>query len=405
MTVQPLTIVEATSSDLTRLSQIQFLAFEPSVINQKCFPGVSEATYVAHGAPRLAYNLEPHRKSKKMICAKRGEEIIGWALWDLPFDAEERKKESETVVPGEPWPVGTKVEYAEAIFGGFAENVKKHPEPHYHLHILVVDPAYHGSGAGGALLRWGIDKADAEGHGAVGYPMYQKFGFVDSGPLITAHNAPEMKAGMASLTAQASTMQDRRPVFVRTFDRAALWPPSRTGHPHTNPATRMELEIGDETRAKFSGDSEILFSSLGYFCAIRGVNYIITARHCILRFEASRDEVHQSGHGEEEAQRLVDPNWFTKKPLQIATTINVHRSAPYQLDMDNLAHELSGKFYTVWQNWVHTEFHNDLAVYPLLPSQAPPKLKWNSDLRNALDECLGLLFVAFAWHLKLITVD
>lgn len=55
------------------------------------------------------------------------------------------------------------------------------------LNILACKPARHRSGAGSALLRWGVDKADREGKVAfleaspAGYPLYRRFGWADVG--------------------------------------------------------------------------------------------------------------------------------------------------------------------------------------------------------------------------------
>lgn len=55
------------------------------------------------------------------------------------------------------------------------------------LSILACKPARHRSGAGSALLRWGVDKADREGKVAfleaspAGYPLYRRFGWADVG--------------------------------------------------------------------------------------------------------------------------------------------------------------------------------------------------------------------------------
>jgi ribosomal protein S18 acetylase RimI-like enzyme len=57
-------------------------------------------------------------------------------------------------------------------------------EPHWYLWVLGVDPACHGQGIGGTLLRAGLERADAsnmpcylETMNPDNVPLYQKFGF------------------------------------------------------------------------------------------------------------------------------------------------------------------------------------------------------------------------------------
>ena len=38
------------------------------------------------------------------------------------------------------------------------------PEPHWYLRLIGVDPAHQGAGLGSALLRHGLERADASGH-------------------------------------------------------------------------------------------------------------------------------------------------------------------------------------------------------------------------------------------------
>jgi len=57
-------------------------------------------------------------------------------------------------------------------------------EPHWYLWVLGVDPAHHGQGIGGMLLRTGLERADAFGLPSYletmnpnNVSLYQKFGF------------------------------------------------------------------------------------------------------------------------------------------------------------------------------------------------------------------------------------
>jgi GNAT superfamily N-acetyltransferase len=75
--------------------------------------------------------------------------------------------------------------------------IAAHPtEPHWYLSVLGVDPSAAGTGAGGALVRAGLDRARETGHPAyleceehlVGYD--ERFGFQSRGPIRMPKGAP-----------------------------------------------------------------------------------------------------------------------------------------------------------------------------------------------------------------------
>jgi ribosomal protein S18 acetylase RimI-like enzyme len=71
------------------------------------------------------------------------------------------------------------------VFRGLSRMAADHPdEPHYYLELVGVRPAHRGCGLGGALLRAGLERADAEGRAAylhtsnpAAVPLYRRFGF------------------------------------------------------------------------------------------------------------------------------------------------------------------------------------------------------------------------------------
>lgn len=63
---------------------------------------------------------------------------------------------------------------------------------HWYLEIIATRPEWQGKGAAGKLMRWGLEKADADGKGVetyleaspVGKEVYEYFGFEERGRLV-----------------------------------------------------------------------------------------------------------------------------------------------------------------------------------------------------------------------------
>ncbi|GAB2745360.1 GNAT family N-acetyltransferase [Streptomyces bullii] len=89
------------------------------------------------------------------------------------------------------------------LFRDAVETAAQHTpqEPHWYLAVIGVDPAAQGQGHGAALLRSGLDKADAAGLPAYlesskpsNLPFYEHFGFTVRGELRLPENGPVLWA-------------------------------------------------------------------------------------------------------------------------------------------------------------------------------------------------------------------
>ncbi|GAA5865132.1 hypothetical protein JCM8547_007724 [Rhodosporidiobolus lusitaniae] len=174
-----ITILPVEPSDYPLLADIEKAAFASSPISSTIFGAVSPAANRSHALQRFPHELR--NPQKRLIKAVRDEEIIGWAQWEVRLkEGEEAYEPPKEEGPG--WPEGTNLDEAEAFFPRLGE-VMKIEEPHYHLAILVVDPAKQKTGAGRALVAWGAEQADRDGldiylessPGAV--EVYPKYGF------------------------------------------------------------------------------------------------------------------------------------------------------------------------------------------------------------------------------------
>lgn len=108
--------------------------------------------------------------------------LVAFAKWNAP------------VAPGTPqpplpddWPADGDPALAGVFFGRLAD---MHEEimagrPHWYLELIVTRSRYQGRGAGGMLMRWGVERADEEGVECYldatpeGKRLYERFGFTD----------------------------------------------------------------------------------------------------------------------------------------------------------------------------------------------------------------------------------
>lgn len=202
-----LEILPVDPDDYTRISDIETAAFATSPISSAIFSRVSPSDRRAFARKRFPHELQ--NPQVHLVKAVRDGEIVGFAQWEVPLrQGQEAFHPRREDGPG--WPAGTVVEEANAFYPKLDLGIK---EPHYRtsllhfsppfflppvspldlfqdspplladLAILAVDPSFHRSGAGGALIRWGTEQADRDGlnvylessPGAV--DVYPRFGF------------------------------------------------------------------------------------------------------------------------------------------------------------------------------------------------------------------------------------
>lgn len=173
-------VLPAGPADLPRIAAVSWAAFENSLIQQRIFRDVSKKAHGAQTVARLQRALDSNHQA--VYKAVVGDEIVAFALWELPHPYEEPTESPEEAQEKEEkrYPAGTNLELARDLFGQLDLGVK---EPHYRpfpstfsqpdlcahspnladLQLLGTDPRFQRTGAGFALLRWGCKRADDEG--------------------------------------------------------------------------------------------------------------------------------------------------------------------------------------------------------------------------------------------------
>ncbi len=107
---------------------------------------------------------------------------IAGAVWCPPEKWKAPWWRLALTVPGKLRALGRRVPAGQALKDGLEG---QHPtEPHWYLAVLGTDPAFQGTGAGGALLRSGVARCDRSGLPAYvetadenNLPIYERYGF------------------------------------------------------------------------------------------------------------------------------------------------------------------------------------------------------------------------------------
>ncbi|RFU29437.1 hypothetical protein B7463_g6908, partial [Scytalidium lignicola] len=181
-----LTLRRGVQADAPILTDVYLSAFTNDLISQRVFP----RTPTTHKwwTDMLREELaDPH---SHFICiidedAQPTPQIIAFAKWNDPQPASSQPQELPK------WPEGGDAELGNLFFG---ELMTKRPEimgekRHWYLELLATRMEYQGKGAGGKLIRWGLEKADEEDvetylEGSPdGVPIYRRFGFEEVGRL------------------------------------------------------------------------------------------------------------------------------------------------------------------------------------------------------------------------------
>ncbi|KAK3308295.1 acyl-CoA N-acyltransferase [Chaetomium strumarium] len=138
-----------------------------------------------NGAEQLlnTYRQDPYGHFIKVVDTDTGK-TVGAAKWNI-YKAGEVPP--QPVLSGPYWPNDEEEEFAKAICQAFfaprQKILKENDGRLVALEMLMVDPAYHGQGAGRLLVRWGTAHADRLGVEAFveaserGRRLYQSEGF------------------------------------------------------------------------------------------------------------------------------------------------------------------------------------------------------------------------------------
>ncbi|KAI5479185.1 acetyltransferase GNAT family [Pseudohyphozyma bogoriensis] len=173
---RPLQVLPAEPADALALGSIDWRAFGAGPLYSRLFPSVDPSAWIENAAKGFVKDMKNDKKV--LMKAVRGEQIVGLGLWFRP------KREGEEEVVEEPEYVeGTDVEATKKFFADLASVEEKKTVPHWYLRLLCVDPDVQRTGAGKALVKWGIEEAAKEGLGCsleaspAGFRLYKSLGF------------------------------------------------------------------------------------------------------------------------------------------------------------------------------------------------------------------------------------
>jgi GNAT superfamily N-acetyltransferase len=165
---------------------IRYLAFIESP-SSRCFwhRQPSEVSLQTLAKARLPLLKDPNDHLLKCVDTSIDSKMIAIAHWTIhphertledldidyePFRAVVPEQNEEAVAP-----------FVDLLYQSRREFIGT--KPHLLLEIVATHPEYHRRGAGGALLKWGCDKADELGldvhleASPAGIGLYEKFGF------------------------------------------------------------------------------------------------------------------------------------------------------------------------------------------------------------------------------------
>ncbi|KAJ5781199.1 Acyl-CoA N-acyltransferase [Penicillium paradoxum] len=175
----------ASPSDASELTQLFYATFVGPV-NETMFPRTPDVTewweYHFHRDITRSLAGEIPEIFFKVTEGSKDGKIVAFAKWKRPVSADRDQHEKKEPMV---WPVSSDKKLCDHFVYGMEE---QHHElmgerPHYYLDMLGVHPAYNGKGLGTRLLKWGIERADAQGvetylsASPAGKPLYEKYGF------------------------------------------------------------------------------------------------------------------------------------------------------------------------------------------------------------------------------------
>ncbi|KAG4034451.1 hypothetical protein MFRU_003g04140 [Monilinia fructicola] len=182
-----LALRSATASDATDLTNIYFSAFDRDEISLLCFPRTTSTAWNWWYSSILSEIRDP---SSHFLCiydaSSPDQEIISYAKWN------DTSAPVSTVGDLPEWPEGCDVGVANHFFGTLIERRWEimGERKHWYLELVATIPEWQGKGAAGKLMRWGLERADAEAvetyleASPVGKGIYEYFGFEEKGRLV-----------------------------------------------------------------------------------------------------------------------------------------------------------------------------------------------------------------------------
>ncbi|RGP78045.1 gnat family [Fusarium longipes] len=177
----PLQLRRAVPEDIPGMCKAYYSAFGDTVIGSRVFNADKQASnkfFLKSFAEDMANpNCEVLVVTHKTSPESKDEQVVAMTKWNLPGAP------IEDVPPAEAWPSAG--ELAVEFFGTMTEGHRRFmgDRPHYHLEVICVHEDWQGKGASSLMLRWGTERADAEGMPCFleatpkGRPIYEKYGF------------------------------------------------------------------------------------------------------------------------------------------------------------------------------------------------------------------------------------
>ncbi|MCJ1485555.1 hypothetical protein MMC06_005730 [Schaereria dolodes] len=120
-------------------------------------------------------------KRARFITITEDGQITAYAKWLMPTN-EKDDSDDPSQVPS--WPEGVGRDFDDFHLALARKRKELMGErPYYQLELLATLPEHQGRGAGGKLIRWGLEQADRDGLAtyveafAAGVPVYEHFGW------------------------------------------------------------------------------------------------------------------------------------------------------------------------------------------------------------------------------------
>ncbi|EON65809.1 hypothetical protein W97_05048 [Coniosporium apollinis CBS 100218] len=212
-------ILPMTESDLSAFLSIQHAAFTTGLASL-LFSGSPTPTHTASLLSKYTTAFhDPNTYFLKAVDTATGEIAAAakWIIYRHPRSEEDvdrawrDKRTVEELKEDDPDRDRRNIE-AERAFMVYLADARRDTmgtQPHYLLNILITHPTHYRRGAGAALLRWGIERADQDGlpvyleASEMGKPLYARWGF------------EEIKETVFDLTKYGGEGVERNTVMVR----------------------------------------------------------------------------------------------------------------------------------------------------------------------------------------------
>ncbi|KAJ5124940.1 uncharacterized protein N7515_008765 [Penicillium bovifimosum] len=175
-----LEIHPADPTDASALTELFYAAFT-GPFNERMFPRAPDVTewWEKNFHDSIAGSIAG-TSNEVNLKVTSGSTIVAFARWKVPGADQDRHEEVEVN-----WAPSCDKELCERFFSGMESQhrVLLGGRRHYYLDMLGVHPSQKGRGLGSKLLKWGLERADAEGlevylsASPEGRPMYEKYGF------------------------------------------------------------------------------------------------------------------------------------------------------------------------------------------------------------------------------------